>query len=406
MDTVLTNGLLIDGTGADPLSGGSLIIRGAKIEDVGTLTEDDLARLAERGAEIVDVDGRVIMPGLINLHQHLDNRWGKGSYQERAGQPITYLLMRAARNALLDLQEGVTTVRDLASKQRTNLVVKKAINEGMIVGPRVVACGQPIAMTGGHGWDLCIEADGVDQVRKAARQLLKDGADLIKIMASGGYVEPDKDLPTSPQMNEDEMVAAFDEAKKAGKKTTVHAHPPAAIQASIRAGADCIEHGILIDDETSQMMADEGIFLVPTVGELYVMATRGRELGRPAWLVDLHEEDLEFNIQRLSPPIKAGVLMGVGTDVAGSMALEMELMEKGGLSAMDVLVAATKHGAMVCDLADQTGTLEPGKLADVIVVDGNPLVNMADVANVELVFKEGVLYRPSDLAAATGTWPL
>jgi len=406
MDVLLKNGLLIDGNGGAPIPHASLLITEGRIEAVGALGADELSALQSNGLETIDLAGKVMMPGLINLHQHLDNRWGKGSYQERAAQPITWLLMRAARNALLDLQEGVTTIRDLASRQGTSLTMKKAIAEGMLVGPRVITCGQPIAMTGGHGWELCIEADGEDEVRKAARELLKRGADLIKIMASGGYVDPDKDLPTSPQLGVGEMRAAFEEAKKAGKKTTVHAHPPAAIQAAIAAGVECIEHGILIDQETADLMADRGIYLVPTMGELYVIAHRGAELGRPDWMIKSHREELDFNLNRLGPAVKAGVPMGVGTDVAGSMALEMELMQKAGMSAMDVVVAATRNGAIVCDLVDQTGTLEPGKLADVIVIDGDPLVDMKDMAKVDMVFKAGQLYRPGELATATGTWPL
>jgi len=270
----------------------------------------------------------------------------------------------------------------------------------------VVACGQPIAMTGGHGWELCIEADGEDEVRKAARQLLKRGADIIKIMASGGYVDPSKDLPTSPQMSEREMRAAFEEAEKAGKKTTVHAHPPAAIRASIAAGVGCIEHGALLDRKTAELMADKGVYLVPTLGESWEIAYRGKELGRPEWLIQKCLEHTTTMLDRFRPAVEVGVKMGVGTDVAGSMALEMELMHKGGMSTMDVIVAATRNGADLCDLADQTGTLEVGKLADVIVIDGNPLQNIQDVANVELVVKEGHLYRPAELASATGTWPL
>jgi imidazolonepropionase-like amidohydrolase len=346
------------------------------------------------------------MPGLINAHEHLDVHWGQGPYEVRAEQPITWLLMRSARNALVALQDGVTTVRDMSSKGATNLVVRKAVAEGMIIGPRIVANGQAIAMTGGHGHRRAIEADGPDEVRKAARHLLKAGADFIKIMASGGFISRSQDLPDSPQLNESEMRAAFDEAKKAGKKTTVHAHPPVAIRAAMAAGVDCIEHAGLLDRETAELMADKGIYLVPTLGESWVIASRGLELGRPAWLVESSRGHLDSRMATFRKAVQAGIMMGVGTDVVGSMALEMELMQQGGMSAMDVVVAATRNGADLCDLLDQTGTLEVGKAADVIVIDGNPLVDMKDISNVELVFKAGTLYRPAELAAATGTWPL
>jgi len=406
MAVVLKNGVLIDGLGRDPISNGFVVIEGGRIEAVGPLTKFDPAAFKSPDHEVIDVGGKVIMPGLINCHEHLSDRWGKGAYQERAVQPITWKLLRSVRNALLALQEGVTTVRDLASNESISLMMRKGIAEGMIVGPRIVTCGQPIIMTGGHGWELGIEADGPDEVRKAARKLLKAGVDIIKLMASGGYVEQSKDQPWSPQLGEEEMRAAFEEAEKAGKKTTVHAHPPAAIKAAIAAGVDCIEHGLLMDKEAAELMAREGIYLVPTLGEVWEIAHRGEELGRPAWLIESSQKHLETLFEPFKQAVQAGVKMAVGTDVASSMALEMELMQKNGLSAMDVLVAATRNGAELCGLLDETGILEVGKSADVIVIDGNPLKNMGDISKVDLVFKEGKTYHPADLSRATGVSPL
>jgi imidazolonepropionase-like amidohydrolase len=400
MATVLKNGVVIDGTGKGPIPNGFVVINGDKIEAVGPLTEFDPTAFEGPDHEVIDVGSKVIMPGLINAHAHLNNMWAKGTYQERAAQPITWLVLRAARNALLALQDGMTTVRDMASKEGTNLTIKKAVSEGMIVGPRVVACGQAICMTGGHGYQKAIEADGPDEVRKAARRLLKAGADFIKLMASDGLDQLQESPP--PQLSEDEMRAAFEEAKKAGKKTTVHAHPPAAIRAAVAAGVDCVEHGGLMDKETADLLAREGVYLVPTVGEAWGVAYRGVELGRPAWLIEACRQRLEPRMKTFELSVQAGIKMAVGTDVSASMALEMELMQRGGLSAMEVLVAATRNGAEVCDLADQIGTLEVGKLADLIVIDGNPLKNMGDMRKVDLVFKEGKMYRPADLAKATG----
>ena len=153
-------------------------------------------------------------------------------------------------------------------------------------------------------------------------------------------------------------------------------------------------------------MAQEGIYLVPTLGEGWEIAYRGVELGRPAWLIESCRQHLDSRMSTFELAVQAGIKMAVGTDVAGSMALEMELMQRGGLSAMEVLVAATRNGAELCDLADQIGTVEVGKLADIIVVDGNPLEDMKDMSKVDLVFKEGKMYRPADLAKATGVWPL
>jgi len=405
MVTVLKNGTLIDGSGQNPIPNAVVVIKGDKIEAVGPLAEFDLTAFDGPDHKVIDLGGKVIMPGLINCHEHLDERWGVGPYQVRAMEPLTRKLLRAVRNALLALQEGTTTIRDTGGKEGLGLALKKEIAEGLILGPRIVTCGEPIGMTGGHGWEIQIEADGPDEVRKATRKLLKAGADFIKLMASGGYIEQSKDQPWSPQLDEAEMRAAFVEAKKAGKKTTVHAHPPVAIKAAIAAGVDCIEHGGLMDRETAELMARKGIFLVPTLAESWVMAEQGLELGRPVWLVEASRKHMGKS-QTLKLAVQAGVKMAVGTDVAASMAKEMELMQEGGLGAMEVLVAATRNGAELCDILDETGTIEVGKSADVIVIDGNPLKDMRDMCKVDLVFKQGQMYHPADLAKATGTCPL
>ena len=405
MATVLKNGLLIDGSGRDPIPNAVVVIRGDKIEAVGTLAEFDQTAFESPDHEVIDVGGKVVMPGLINCHDHMDDRYGLGTYQEKAALPLDWKAFRGARNALLSLQEGTTTVRDLGCKQSMGLSMKKAIAQGLILGPRIVTCGEPISMTGGHGWEMNIEADGTNEVRKAARKLLKAGVDFIKVMGSGGYLEISKDQPWSLQLSEEEMRVAFEEAKKAGKKTTVHAHPPVAIKAAIAAGVDCIEHGGLMDRETAELMARKGIFLVPTLAESWVMAEQGLELGRPVWLVEASRKHMGKS-QTLKLAVQAGVKMAVGTDVAASMAKEMELMQEGGLGAMEVLVAATRNGAELCDILDETGTIEVGKSADVIVIDGNPLKDMRDMCKVDLVFKQGQMYHPADLAKATGTCPL
>jgi imidazolonepropionase-like amidohydrolase len=178
-----------------------------------------------------------------------------------------------------------------------------------------------------------------------------------------------------------------------------------AIKAAIAAGVDCIEHGGLMDRGTAELMAREGIFLVPTLAESWVIAERGLELGRPAWLVEASRKHMGKS-QTLKLAAWAGVKMAVGTDVAASMAKEMELMQEGGLGAMEVLVAATRNGAELCDILGDTGTLEVGKLADVIVIDGDPLKDMQDMSKVDLVFKQGKMHHPADLAKATGIYPL
>jgi imidazolonepropionase-like amidohydrolase len=409
MTIIIKNGTVFDALGESSIPDGVVTIDDSQIGFVGTRT--DFERLFPARApdsEVIDAGGGFIMPGLINAHEHLDIHELKGVYQEWAKQPIPWHVTRMFRNALIALGQGVTTVRDTGALQSTSLMVRKAIDEGMIIGPRVIACGQPISMTGGHGYQQCIEADGPDAVRKAARTLLKSGADFIKLMASGGmnHPGPGQDRPWFSQLNEDEMSAAFEEAKKAGKKCTVHCHPPAAIQSAIAAGTDCVEHGGLIDEETAELMADMGVFLVPTLATSHEMARRGREMHRPDWLIEWVRESHEPRMRRFQIPVTAGVRMAVGTDTVPTVAQEMAFMHQGGLTAAQVLLAATRNGAELCGILDQVGTLEPHKRADVIVVDGNPLGDMSVMSQVKLVIKDGEVFFPSSLAHATGIYPL
>ena len=407
MGIILTNGTVFDAVSGSPLPDGVVTIEGSQIGFVGSRSDYDRKAGPVEG-QVIDVGGGFVLPGLINAHEHLDIHELKGVYQEWAVQPIEWHLTRMFRNALIALQQGVTTVRDVGALKSVNLIVRKAIAEGLIVGPRVVACGQPISMTGGHGYQQCIEADGPDAVRKAARSLLKSGADFIKLMASGGmnHPGPGQDRPWFSQLDEDEMRAAFEEAKKAGKKCTVHCHPPNAIRAAIRAGTDCVEHGGLMDQETAELMAEEGVFLVPTLATSHEMARRGKEMGRPDWLIGMVRESHGPRMNRFQFAVEAGVKMAVGTDTVPTVAQEMAFMQRGGLSASEVLMAATRNGAELCGILDQVGTLEHKKLADIIIVDGNPLQDMDVMSRVKLVFKEGKSYAPSSLAHAAGIYPL
>jgi imidazolonepropionase-like amidohydrolase len=405
MSIVLKGGTLIDGTGASPLQQAVVVLDGARIGKIGKVSDfgNSLAGLGE----VIDVAGKTVMPGLINGHEHLENRWGTGPFQHRAAQDTHYLILRAARNCLAALQEGITTVRDMGGKGMTPLVTKKAVQDGMILGPRVFTCGQPISMTGGHGDEICYLADGPDEIRKATRIMIRAGADIVKLMTSGGFVTQGRDQPWTSQYSVEEMKAAFDEAKKTGRPTTVHAHPPQAIRWSIEAGVDCIEHGGLLDQATAEFMVQKGTYLCSTLGEGYLLAERGLEMGRPAWLVEISKGRVqEGHFQRMNIAIKAGVKIGAGTDVLGDMYTEMMLLMKAGMSAMQAIEASTRINAEILKMADQIGTVTSGKLADVIVVDGDPLKDIGAMRKVSMVFKEGKLYRPEILAQATGKVPL
>lgn len=403
MATYLQGGTVIGGKQDTPIPGATVVFEGEVITKVGRT--DDVGT-PERTDVVIDVSGAFLVPGLINTHEHLDTRHGVRSFWERAAEPTEYLVLRAARNCLSNLIEGVTTVRDVGGKGATNFIVRQAIQAGLIKGPRVYTCGQPIAMTGGHGDAICFVADGADAVRHAAREMLRRGADLVKCMASGGFVSRGNDQPTSPQFTVEELRAAFDEAHWQNRPTTVHAHPPAAIRQSLDAGVDCIEHAALVDPPTAELLAKKKIPVVPTMAESWVIAHRGKELGRPQWLIDISASHLDERMEHFRYLVQAGVRLGCGTDVAGFMYEEMSLMQQGGLSALQVLRAATRTNAEIIGIADQTGTLEPGKWADVAVLDADPLKDLDALQHVRLVIKAGEIYETAPLRAAMGKLPL
>lgn len=401
MHTFIMKGItLIDGTGAPPVPDAFVRVEGDRIAAVGRSSELDKGPRGD-GVQEIDLSGRTVMPGLIDAHQHLTFRRYHGTYQDvLARWSDARRLLHGAANCLGLLREGITTVRDCGGKGLSTLMLKQAIENGVLIGPRIVTCGQSLAMTGGHGWQNSIEVDGPDDARRAAREMLHAGADFIKCKASGGFVAVGQDLPDSLQLSTEEMRAAFDEAHRAGKRTTVHAHPPHAIRAALQAGVDCIEHAGLLDDETADLMAAKGVFLVPTLSALRITAEKGTQMGRPAWLVEVSRQKAPSQIATFQKAVRAGVQIVTGVDSIGEIIREMELLMEGGLSAMDTLVAATSRAASCLGIADSVGTVEIGKLADLIVFNGDPLTNIRALAKIKGVIKGGVRYRPEDLAAA------
>ena len=373
------------------------MIEGERISKVGHA--DMIGRVS---GEVIELTGKTVLPGLISCHEHITFKRYHGTFQEMMRWPRARFYFHGACSALLSLKEGITTVRDIGGKDHINIELRRAIEDGVLIGPRMVVAGQPICMTGGHGYELCREADGPDRVRKVAREQLKAGADFIKVMASGGFVSRGADLPTSSQLTVEEMCAAFEEAHKAGKRTTTHAHPPKAIQAAIEAGVDCIEHGALLDEETADLMASKGVFLDPTLSALRITAERGLEMGRPRWLVEVSREKILHQMDTFRKAVKAGVKIVTGVDSIGEMVMELQLLMEGGLSTMEAILAATKTASQCLDLADEIGTIEVGKLADLIVVDGDPLADITTLRDINMVIKGGTIYDPAQLDSAIG----
>ncbi len=369
-----------------------IVIEGGIIKEIGKNIED----IKYKDAEKLDLSGKYLLPGLINSHVHLflDGSVNvMASLQEDAGVK----LLKAANFAYDFLKSGVTTVRDLGGVNYLDLSLREAINRGIIDGPRYLVSGKPIVMTGGHGYFFAREADGPDEVRKAARENLKKGVDVLKFMATGGVLTPGVE-PGSPQLTYEEMKAGIEEAHKAGKKAAAHAQGNEGIKNAIRAGIDSIEHGIFLDDEAISMMIDRGTYLVPTLSAGYLIAEEGKEAGIPAYTVEKSKRVMDPYYKSFRLACERGAKIAFGTDAGtplnfhGPVTLEMKLMVKHGLKVWDAIRAATIVAAELLGMDDKIGSVEVGKFADLVVLDGNPLEDLDVFTIPNLVMKDGDIY--------------
>lgn len=368
-----------------------LVLRGGFVfdSDRRTFEKRDLAladgRIAEAAApaaRTLDCTGRYIIPGLIDCHVHLS---GSGDPTELNAARTTSLPLRAwkaAGYARETLHAGITTVRDLGAADRLNIDMARAIDSGLIEGPRMLAAGLGVTMTGGHGHGfLATEADGPDAVRKAVREQLRAGATCIKLFASGGVMTPGVD-PRSPSFTEDEMRAGVEEAHKAFRVVGAHAQATDGIKNAIRAGVDSIEHGVWLDDEAIEMMCERGTYLVATLTAPYQIAHCGLEAGIPPYMVDKGWQVLESHQRSFAAAVRAGVRIAMGTDQGtpvnrpGENAQEVVRMAALGMSNAAALLASTAWAADLLRLSEVTGRIRPGLAADLVVLDRDPLAGI------------------------------
>ena len=293
---------------------------------------------------------------------------------------------------------GVTTVRDVGGLYKVILAVRDTIHEGIFPGPRILAAGMPIQMTGGHARNLGLEVDGPHEARKGVRTMLRAGVDLIKLMATGGvYTEGEE--PGSPQLTVEEMQAAVEEAHKAGRKVAAHAEGLQGILNALEAGVDTIEHGNFLNEEAAQRMVTGGQILVPTLSPFYRMAQLGTEGGIPEYAVRKARQVVSASFHAVELAKTHGIPIASGTDDGspklphGVLVYELELLVRAGLSPVEALHAATTIAAKACGLFDQIGTLESGKSADFIGVTGDPLQDISALRNVDTVVIQGTLVK-------------
>ena len=396
MDTVIKNITLIDGTGREPIQDAVIAIRDGKISYAGSA-----AGWADRGDAIsLDLDGQFILPGLIDCHVHLS---GSGEADSQFYAPTGQMALKILKNAQRNLAAGITTVRDLGGWSELEFDVRRAIQRGDYAGPRMCLAGRFISITeaGAEYYSgMYRVADGVDEVRKAVREQVKNGADVIK-MGVTGAVLVESGVPGATHFNEDEVYALVEEANKFGKRVAAHAHGIDGIMKAVQAGVNTLEHGtFLYQDELVIMhMVQHGIFLVPTlkVGWDIIHA---KASNIPKWIMDKNKATQGEAALSLKKAYEAGVPIAMGSDVGtplnyhGENALEIFWMQQAGLSAMDALVAATANAARALGWESWLGTLEAGKVADLIVHEKNPLEDLralADKTSLQIVMKDGMI---------------
>lgn len=389
MSLEIKGGLIFDGKKEDLIKNPGLFIDKGKIQQV-----------PGEKSRIIDASDGFIMPGLIDSHVHLiwDARPDPEAYI--TGKPEAFIGLLAARQAQKILSYGITTVRDTGSEGDTVLSLRRAVEEGVILGPNIVCSGPPLAITGGHINRIAIEVDGVEEVRKAARWLLKRGVDFIKVMATGGvYTEGEE--PGSPQFTIEEMVVVVEEAHKQGKKVSAHAQGLTGIRNAIEAGIDTIEHGYYADEGCWEKMIAQGTYLVPVITcPSRFSGQTARDAGVPLFAIKKAEVILEAQKKSFKEAVTAGVKIATGTDVGAPMTppsdyfIELGKMVEAGMSIFEVLLASTSIAADAIGL-DSVGVIEPGKQGDLIVLDGDPLEDLGNLRKIRYIIKSGEIVLDS-----------
>ncbi len=377
---------------------------GRVLEHVTVLVEGErIVKVAQgnitigRGAQAIPMEGQMLLPGFIDSHVHLCMDASPDPMTSVLSESQTMTTLKAADFAKQTLLAGVTSVRDMGGKDGIDLGLRQAIHSGLIPGPRMLASGKLICMTGGHGWQVGLEVNGVDEVRRAARAQIKAGVDIVKLMATGGVLTPAVE-PGSEQLTEAELRAGVEEAHKAGKKTATHAMGTKGILNALHAGIDSIEHGVYLDEEAVALMKQGDVPLIPTISALFNIESKGFAAGIPAFAVEKTLKVKPFHLESIRMAREAGVRIAMGTDAGtpfnrhGENLGELKFLVDCGFAPMEAIEAGTRIAAQVLGLEQELGTVEEGKLADLVLVAGNPLEDIEILLkreSIRLVMKNG-----------------
>jgi len=401
--TLIKAGRLFDARSGQMLINQAILVEGDRIKEVGTA-----AAVAPHAANarVIDLSSSTVLPGLIDAHNHV-----LGNPKDLS--PIAGLRMSSAqatlwgvRNLRIWLDKGFTTLRDACESDRYygQIALRNSIQQGLIQGPRMIVAGQCLSLTGGHGDSdqLAVDeelprrpniADTVDEVATAARRDIKYGADWIKLMATGGVMDTLSDFRVQ-ELSEAQMAKAVEVAHRANKKVMAHAHGTEGIKAAVRAGVDSIEHGSLLDDEGAELMVQKGTWLVPTIDVELRTLEMGASFGVEPVMMAKEKEVVRLKRAGFEKALKYHVKIAFGVDDDPDyLTREFDAMVAWGMKPVEALQAATINASQLLGIADQVGTIEPGKAADIVAVNGDPLTDIKTINNVVLVMKGGEVVR-------------
>src|SRR5919109_559572 len=392
----LVGGTVFDAVRGAVIRNGVVCVEGDRITAVGPASA---IATGGRDVQVLDAAGQFIMPGMMDCHVHLLSSGAPDFAIRGLKELLPYTVIRGVANAKTLLDMGYTTVRDVGAMGYGNIALRQAIEDGLVPGPRIIAAGHSLSVPGGHGDsyyrpEVYVQRDGLingpEEARRAVRELIKMRADVIKLLVTGGVMTDGSGVGVL-QWGPDEVQAAIAQAHQLGRRVAGHCHGAAGVKEAIRAGLDTVEHGTLLDEEALALMQRRGTYYVPTLVAPFHICAGGTASGIPAYAVQKSHLVIERHKESVRHAHALGVKIAMGTDcgtpfnTAAKNALELELLTQNGLSSAEAVMATTRVAAEAIGIAEHTGTLEAGKWADVILVQGDPLADIRVLQQAERV---------------------